>query len=77
MRIRVNVQRHALPPVKVLWPVVDAGILVSELLAQLNESVPLESGTWGLEDYVVEVNGYECLHYCQVSSVLKNDDEVM
>ena len=59
---------------------------IFNLLEDLNEIVPLESsdGEWGLEDYVVEVaatvdqeKSYECLHYLQLKSVLREDDEIV
>lgn len=34
-------------------------------------------GQWGLEDYVVEVNGFECLHFMSVDGLLKEGDEVV
>lgn len=85
MRLQLIVQRHSLPPVQVLWtvgvlrpPYAAAGTsaTVSQLLEQINEIIPLESGDWGLEDYAVEVRGFECLHFSELSQVLKEDDEV-
>lgn len=84
MRLRLVVQRHGLPPTYVLWT---AGHLppnttngasgtISQLLDQVNEVIPLESEDWGLEDYAVEVGGFECLHFSELSQVLKEDDEV-
>ncbi|KAL1848768.1 hypothetical protein Plec18170_007779 [Paecilomyces lecythidis] len=34
-------------------------------------------GQWGLEDYVVEVNGFECLHFMEVEGLLRDGDEVV
>ena len=34
-------------------------------------------GQWGLEDYVVEVNGFECLHFMSVDGLLREGDEVV
>ena len=48
---------------------------VAQLLEQINEVIPLEAEDWGLEDYAVEVDGFECLHYCSLS-ILKEDDRV-
>ncbi|KAL8654489.1 MAG: hypothetical protein Q9226_003421 [Calogaya cf. arnoldii] len=85
MRLRLTVQRHGLPPARVLWtigavhpPHSAAGPepTVAQLLEQVNEIIPLESGDWGLEDYAVEVGGFECLHFSGTSQVLKEDDEV-
>ncbi|KAL8777718.1 MAG: hypothetical protein Q9213_007733 [Squamulea squamosa] len=77
--------RHGLPPARVLWtiaavcaPYSDAGPepTIAQLLERVNEIIPLESGDWGLEDYAVEVRGFECLHFSEVNQVLKEDDEV-
>ena len=85
MRLRLTVQRHGLPPMQVLWTVGTvrpgyvaggAGVTVSQLLEQINEIIPLESSDWGLEDYAVEVQGFECLHFSELTEVLKEDDEV-
>lgn len=80
MRLRLNVQRHQLPPVNILWSVsgdsenrIDT---VAQLVEQVNEVIPLESEDWGLEDYVVQVGEFECLHYSQLSSILKDEDRV-
>ena len=86
MRLQLTVLRHGLPPVQVLWtsestvrtPLVAAGnsITISQFLEQVNEVLPLESEDWGLEDYSVEVRGFECLHFAELNQVLKEDDEV-
>ena len=78
------IQRHSLPPVQLLWTVGDIrsplmpepAALVSQLVEQVNEIVPLESEDWGLEDYVVEVRGFECLHFSELSHILRDNDEV-
>ncbi|KAI9880804.1 MAG: hypothetical protein M1830_000240 [Pleopsidium flavum] len=78
-------KRHALPPTQVLWTVTNlrppytaAGSsgTISQLLEQVNEVIPLESEHWGLEDYVVEVQGFECLHFSELTTVLKEEDQV-
>lgn len=78
-------QRHSLPPVYVIWTVgvlrpphaaAGSSATVSHLLEQVNEIIPLESDDWGLEDYAVEVRGFECLHFFELNQVLKEDDEV-
>ena len=86
MRLQLTVQRHGLPPAYVLWTLASAvrppllaagnGITISQFLEQVNEVIPLESEDWGLEDYSVEVRGFECLHFCELNQVLKEDDEV-
>ncbi|KAI9829414.1 MAG: hypothetical protein M1819_006351 [Sarea resinae] len=85
MRLRLTVLRHELPPSQVLWIVADlpqthgsatANHTISQLLDQVNGIIPLEAEDWGLEDYIVEVRGFECLHFSELKSVLKDDDEV-
>lgn len=67
----------------------DEGCTIAQLLEDINEVVPLETssqsvgendelgGQWGLEDYVVEFNGFECLHFMHVDGLLKDGDEVV
>ena len=80
MRLRLSIQRHALPPAEVLWNVSEEQALklfsIAQLLEEINHIVPLESQDWGLEDYVVEVAGFECFHFAQVSQVLKDEDRI-
>ena len=85
MRLQLTIQRHALPPTNILWTVraqdptstsAHPSATISQLLEDVNDIVQLESDDWGLEDYVVEVGGYECLHFQPIDSVLKEDDEV-
>lgn len=85
MRLQLTVKRHGLPPFHVLWKVGDVrlpqatagnSITISQLLEQVNDVIPLEAEDWGLEDYAVEVRGFECLHFSELSQVLKEDDEV-
>lgn len=82
MRLRLHVLRNELPAVKTIWetakhlrPGVDN--IVSSLLASVSTVIPLEDSTWGLEDYVVELGGFEVLHFQELSSVFKEDDEVV
>jgi hypothetical protein len=46
------------------------------MLTQVDEVIPLESEHWGLEDYVVQVDGFECLHFSKIGEVLKPGDHV-
>lgn len=65
----------------------NGGYTVAQLLEDVNEVVPLEtepsmfdpefSGQWGLEDYVVEVGGSECLHFMEIEGLLRDGDEVV
>lgn len=85
MRLQLTVQRHGLPPTHVLWTTAGvrpnagfagADATISQLLEQINEVIPLEAEEWGLEDYTVEVNGFECLHFCALDQILREDDHV-
>lgn len=49
---------------------------IAQFVERVNDIIPLESDDWGLEDYAVEVRGFECLHFSEVGQVLKEDDEV-
>ncbi|OAX79676.1 hypothetical protein ACJ72_06000 [Emergomyces africanus] len=64
------------------------GMTIAQLLEDVNEVIPLETqveedggsggtGQWGLEDYVVEVMGFECLHFMEVDGLLRDGDEVV
>ena len=80
MRLRLTIQRHLLPSLDILWSV-DTGnpqtiLTIAQLIEQVNEVVPLEHDQWGLEDYIAELKGYECIHYFRVRDVLKDEDEV-
>ncbi|ERF70024.1 hypothetical protein EPUS_03576 [Endocarpon pusillum Z07020] len=85
MRLRLTIQRHALPITNILWTArtqdptstsAHASATISQLLEDVNDIFQLESDDWGLEDYTVEVEGYECLHFQPIDSVLKEDDKV-
>lgn len=78
MRVRVNVRRNGLPDTRVVWAVENDSQTIAQLLEQISEVIPLESGEWGLEDYAVELpGGFECLHFMLVNKVLGENDEVM
>ncbi|KAI4195258.1 MAG: hypothetical protein LQ348_002485 [Seirophora lacunosa] len=84
MRLHLIVRRHGLPLTRILWttgglaPVHSSAdtSTISQLLEQVNDIIPLESEEWGLEDYAVEVGGFECLHFHEANQVLKENDEV-
>ncbi len=79
MRLRLDIQRHGLPLVGILWPIRDdqaQSISTAQLLEQVNDIIPLESEDWGLEDYVVRVNGFECLHFSPLGEIIKDEDVV-
>ena len=76
MRLRLEVQRNELPPLKLLWQA-NPDQTVAELLETLNPFVPLESNDWDTQDYLVESpDGYETLHYQTVGSIFKEDEHV-
>ncbi|KAI9842553.1 MAG: hypothetical protein M1837_007066 [Sclerophora amabilis] len=87
MRLHLHVHRNGLPLSRVLWTLGNstttsstnwnfAQDTVAQLLESINDTIPLESTEWGLEDYTVEVRGFECLHFHEVSAVLRDGDEV-
>jgi hypothetical protein len=80
MRFRLSVVRHGLPPTRVVWSTPDeqlAGVfLVSRLLSEVNDIIPLEAREWGLEDYVVQLGEYELLHFHNLADVLRENDKI-
>lgn len=82
LRLRLVVRRHGLPEVRVVFNIpLENNPTIANLLEQVNDIIPLESNDWGLEDYAVELrdaegHGFDCLHFQQVSVVLKNDEEI-
>lgn len=81
MRLRLSIQRFTLPKAEILWTLADdektSVPTISKLLERVNDIVPLESSTWGLEDYVVSIGGFECLHFSRLDQVLKDEDVVL
>jgi hypothetical protein len=83
MRLRLTVRRNGIPEVKLMWNVdLSTDPTIYHLVANVNETVPLESGEWTLEDYAVEHvqkdgAGFEYLHFQSVRDVLKEDDRVL
>jgi len=75
MRLRLEILRHGLPPVKILWTATTQ-TTASQLLEQVDEVFPLETGEWGFEDYSLHRQGYEILHWMQLSQLLKDDDAI-
>ncbi|MCJ1476463.1 hypothetical protein MMC13_005129 [Lambiella insularis] len=84
MRLKLTVERQEHPPTRILWNADtlrpnhtgDRGhTTIAQLLEQINEVIQLEAADWGLDDYVVEVNGYECFHFCSIQ-IFKEDEEV-
>jgi hypothetical protein len=81
MRLRLTVQRNGIPAANVLWNVPETNssqaYTITRLLEDVNHVIPLEAEQWGLEHYVVEVGGFECLHFSPVAQSLKDDDHVL
>lgn len=87
MRLRLLIKRNGLPATPIIWDPSSTGadartLTIAQLLEQVNEVVPLESGEWGLEDYAVEIVGsagtnFECLHFQPVEKVIREQDEVV
>ena len=91
MRLQLTVRRHNLPPTQILFTypspfpgshtaaLTPRTATISHLLRDITTVTPLESQdtNWGLEDYSVEVNGFEALHYQCVDDVLRDGDEVV
>ncbi|KAI2638678.1 hypothetical protein GGS26DRAFT_542562 [Hypomontagnella submonticulosa] len=82
MRIRLVVRRDGLPEERLMWNVpLENDPTIAKLLEKVNETIPLEIGQTGLENYVVELQdedgiNFECLHFQPVRTVLKPDDRV-
>jgi hypothetical protein len=83
LRLRLVIRRNSLPEVRLLFPIsLDGEPTIANLLEQVNDTIPLESTDWSLDDYVVEVqdshgHGFECLHFQRVESVLDKDEELI
>jgi hypothetical protein len=80
MRFRLSVFRHGLPPMRVVWSTpdeqLDGVFLVSRLLSEINDIIPLDPGERGLEDYVVQLGEYELLHFHNLADVLRENDKI-
>jgi len=81
MRIKLTVHRHRLPTTNLQWVIPESflnpGSTIARLLKEIDPIICLESEHWGLEDYIVEIGGFECLHFWSVQSVVKEDDHVV
>ena len=86
MRLHVSIKRYFLPTTNVIFTTRALGpspatsstdATIAQLLEDINDIVPLESADWGLEDYAVEVHGYECLHFSPIDAVLRDDDQIV
>jgi len=82
MRIRLSINRYSLGTTKIWWDTTSVnegrpGTTISMLLESVNEVCQLEAENSGLEDYVVEVGGWEVLHFQGVEGLLREGDEVV
>lgn len=82
MRLYITVRRNGIPETPIVWNVENTSSTIAQLLEQLNDAIPIETGDWGYDDYAVELKGingahFECLHFQPVGTVLKENDEVM
>ncbi|KUI52529.1 hypothetical protein VP1G_10458, partial [Cytospora mali] len=82
LRLRLVIRRNGLPDTRILFNVpLGHDPTIANLVELVNETIPLETEEWGLEDYAVELhdkdgNPFECLHFQPVASVLDKDDKV-
>lgn len=82
LRLRLVVRRNGLPDTRILFNVpLGHDPTIANLVELVNETIPLETEEWGLDDYAVELhdkdsNAFECLHFQPVASILDKDDEV-
>ncbi|RYP79541.1 hypothetical protein DL769_002905 [Monosporascus sp. CRB-8-3] len=84
IRLRVVVQRNGLPDDRFMLPLpLEDDPTVAKLLEQVHSNYfPLESGQWGLEDYVVyrvcsDGSLFECLHFSSIRSIFRDDDQAL
>lgn len=76
MRLYLSIQRHSLPIVNLIWKAPTELTTVAQLLEQVHEIIPLESEGWGIEDYVVSIDNFECLHFQNIHDVFHSEDHV-
>lgn len=75
MRLRLEVVRQGLPPVKVMWSAEDHDT-VAQLLEAVDAVMPLEAEGWGYEDYSITLAGYELLHWMKLGELCRENDEI-
>ncbi|KAK7744639.1 GTP cyclohydrolase II [Cytospora paraplurivora] len=82
LRLRLVVRRNGLPDSRILFNIPLAhDPTIANLVELVNDTIPLETEEWGLEDYAVELHdkdghAFECLHFQPVASLLDKDDQV-
>lgn len=81
MRLRLTIRRHRMMDIRILWSLEEVGRgdfgTVAHLLHRVDEMFGLTNGTNGLEEYTVEFDGFECLHFSPIATILKDNDEVV
>ncbi|QIW97628.1 hypothetical protein AMS68_003146 [Peltaster fructicola] len=79
MRLYLCIDRSGLAPVKTVWPLSQQRHIcsVAELLQDVNKTFPLETPDRTLLEYVVTLGGYECMRHHEVTSICKEDDELV
>ena len=81
MRLRLVIRRHEMLDLRILWSLEEVGSgdfgTISNLLHRVDEMFSLVNDSCGLEEYVVELDGFECLHFSPLSTVFKDNDEVV
>ncbi|KAL9075601.1 MAG: hypothetical protein Q9157_003957 [Trypethelium eluteriae] len=79
MRVQLSIHRQELPPADLLWSLPNdrtGPTTIAQLIEDVNNVVPLESEHWGLEDYVLQLGRYECLHFSRVQELFKDNDRL-
>ncbi|KAF3939789.1 hypothetical protein ABW19_dt0200421 [Dactylella cylindrospora] len=80
-RARLTINRRNLPAARILWPVgnkisQDPRYSVYDLLNDINVIFPLDNFNIGLEDYVVELQGCELVHFMPIGELIGDGDEI-
>ncbi len=79
LRLRLRISRHGLPETRVMWTLDkhrSEAFSMADLLEEVSKIIPLEADDWGLDDYAVECDGFECLHFQAVRNILRDLDLV-
>ncbi|KAK6344995.1 hypothetical protein TWF718_006939 [Orbilia javanica] len=80
-RARLLINREGLAPVRIVWPLQPAieqnpRYSVYDLLKDVNKAFPLDDGASGLEDYTVEIDGCDLVHYMPIAHLVSDQDEI-
>jgi hypothetical protein len=82
MRLKLQIRRPDLATTRIWWDTTQCledkpNATVAHLLQYVNEVCPLDYDSLGLEDYVLEKDGYEFVHYQHVGGILRDGDEIL